>query len=191
MQQRQHHGQQRALLAAVQSRGGGEQRRGLAGQRALEPQAGGGVEEVLQRGSHVPEPRRAAHRQPDALLEVGELGVGCAAVGDGRLDRLAHRGHGRHGAQACACARHRIDPASDRLRHLPHRAGAAVVQNQDVCHQLEIERGEDVRTVRHTARASLLSFPARAGIQRPTRVPLDPGFRRDDERAVGHFRNAQ
>jgi hypothetical protein len=34
-------------------------------------------------------------------------------------------------------------------------------------------------------------IPAKAGIQRPSGVSLDPGFRRDDKLVVGQFRNAQ
>ena len=78
VQERQHHRDQRGLLAAVQAGGGGEDARGLAGERAALPEERGAVEEVLERRRHVAEARRAAEGEAGAFLEVAQLGVGGA-----------------------------------------------------------------------------------------------------------------
>ena len=81
VKKRQHHRDQRGLLAAVQARAGGEHARRLAGEGAALPEERGAVEEMLERRCHVAEARRAAEREAGAFFEVGEFGVGWPRIG--------------------------------------------------------------------------------------------------------------
>ena len=60
MQQRHGHRQQRRLLSAMQGLRRGENSCRLAGERAVEPQAGGAIEKVFERRRHVAKARGTA-----------------------------------------------------------------------------------------------------------------------------------
>ena len=130
MQQRQHHAGKHRFLAAVHARGRGKHAARFADHRAGEPQGGGLVEEVLERGRHVSEVTGAADEQAVAVLEVAGLRVGQTAVGHRVFGLLGHRRHGRKPAQHRLAIRVGIDSEADFLGHARHAAVAAVKDDQ-------------------------------------------------------------
>jgi hypothetical protein len=133
VEQRQHHRQQRRFLAAVHRRGRRERDRGLADQRAARPFGAERVEEVLERRGHVAEAGRAAEGEPGAFDEVAALDVRRAVD---RHRRRGHRGDGRDRGHRAQARREPgfLDPARDLPRQLRDRAGAAVVEDEDLVH---------------------------------------------------------
>src|SRR3954468_1799390 len=133
VQERQHHGDERRFLAAVQACARREHARRLAGQRAALPEKRTTVPEMLQRRRHVAEASGAAEREAGAFLEVAELRIRWTGFGDLRRRRRGrearHRAHARHGA------RHALDAIGDQLGHAAHRAVDGVVKNEHIGHR--------------------------------------------------------
>ena len=82
----------------------------------------------------LPKPRGGTHRQTDTLLQVLDLDVGRAGIGQRALDRLAYGRHFGHGPHARRNAFHLLDAARHELRHLRHGAVMAVVEDEDFSH---------------------------------------------------------
>src|SRR5690606_20456227 len=183
VQQRQRHAEQGGFLAAVHGRGRGEHAGRLAGQGPGCPFRTEPVDEVLERGGHVAEARRAAEHQARAFRQVATLDVGSAVFGHWRLrgggDRR-HRGHG-------------TDPRPGTVRFLDaagHQAGqpgggavAAVVQHQDLDHPPSVSDSPGFRF--GFGYACAMALP-RARIEEWLPRWMDP-VKRERARAFGWF----
>ena len=129
MQQRQHHAEQRALLAAVRRRSRGEHAGRLVDEGSRDPELARGIEEILEGRRHVAETRRAAEQQAVGFGEVGDLRVRRTIRRNRRVDGLAGCGDGRDRAQAGRRAG-AFHAASCSTRERRGTAPAGVIQDQ-------------------------------------------------------------